>query len=236
MPLKVIDKKQEAKLNMYHVVIVRCDDNITIVDLNIAFKNAFGDFKAIVAEIDAAAQQAAVVITGIAADKSVSAVNLREKAAKTAGLIYAYAAKTGNNELKQAVNFSKTDLKNLKDAELAPVCQTIHDSGQANLAALADYGVTTAKLAALQADIDAYTAQIAKPRSAIVDRKTTKAGLKEKFSRADAVLKEQMDRLIDDFAEDHPEFVAQYKNARIIVDAKSKPKTSGGTGGTNPPA
>jgi hypothetical protein len=239
METMVMDSKQEAKFNMYQVVIMRCDDNITIVDLNIAFKNAFTDFKAFAAQIGAKAQTAGAVITGIAADKGVSAKDLREIGARIAGLIYAFAAKTGNNELKQAVDFSKSDLKELKDAELAPVCQNIHDAGVANKAALADYGVTNEKLAALQTAIDGYTGEVARPRAAIVDRKVTKAQIKELFKQADAILTEQMDNLIEDFAESNAEFVAQYKAARIIIDPQTGSKPEDETGGTatgNPPA
>jgi hypothetical protein len=237
METMVMDSKQEAKFNMYQVVILRCDDNITIVDLNTAFKNSFADFKAISAQIGAKAQIAGAVITGIAANKSVSRNDLCSNAARIAGLIYAYAAKTGNNELKQAVNFSKTDLIRLKDGEHAPVCQNIHDAGIANKNALVDYGVTTEKLAALQAAIDGYTGEVARPRAAIVDRKVTKAQIKELFKQADAILTEQMDNLIEDFAADNPEFVAQYKAARIIIDPKTGKKLTDETTGTgNPPA
>jgi hypothetical protein len=237
MQLKVLDKKQEAKLNMYGVVVMRCDDNVIIVDLNIAFKNAFTDFKAIAVEIGSKSQAAGAVITGIAADKLVSEEDLCAVAARNAGLIYAYAAKSGNNELKQAVNFSKSDLLHLKDGELAPVCQNIHDAGVEHKAALAQYGVTTEKLAALQTAIDVYTGEVARPRNAIVDRKVIKAQVKELFKQADAILVEQMDNLIEDFADENPDFVAQYKAARIIIDPKTGKKMTDDNGGTgNPPA
>lgn len=232
MELMTMDSKQEAKFNMYQVVIMRCDDNIAIVDLNTAFKNAFTDFKAISAQIGAKAQTAGSVITGIAANKSISKNALCSNAARIAGLIYAFASKTGNIELKQAVNFSKTDLMRLKDGEHAPVCQNIHDAGVANKPALADYGVTNAKLAELQTAIDGYTGEVSRPRAAIVDRKVTKAQIKELFKQADAILVEQMDNLIEDFAESNAEFVAQYKAARIIVD----PQTTSTPEGANPPA
>lgn len=235
MELKVMDSRQGAKFNMYNVVITRCDDNIAVVDLNIAFKNAFTGFKALVAQIGANAQKTGVVLKGIASDKIVSKENMCARAAKTGGLIYAYAAKTGNNKLKQAVNFSKTDLMRLKDGEIASVCQNIHDAGVENKAALSDYGVTNEKLADLQASIDGYTGEVAKPRSAIIDRKVTKAQTKDLFKQADAILVEQMDKLIEDFSDTNPAFVAEYNAARIIIDPKTGKKTTGEKGG-NPPA
>ncbi|MET0752036.1 MAG: hypothetical protein ABWZ66_01620 [Pyrinomonadaceae bacterium] len=235
MELKIMDSKQEAKFKMYNVVITRCDDNISIVDLNVAFKNAFTDFKAFVEQIGANAQKAGVVLKGITADKTVSKKDLSANAAKMGGLIYAYAAKNGNNGLKQSVDFSKSDLMKVKDGEIAAICQIIHDAGVENKAALKDYGVTDEKLANLQAAIDGYTGEVSKPRSAIIDRKVTKAQTKELFKQADEILVEQMDKLIEDFFDTNAEFVAQYKSARIIIDPKTG-KTITGENANNPTA
>jgi hypothetical protein len=118
---------------------------------------------------------------------------------------------------------------------LAPIYQNIDDAGVEHKDALAAYGVTDAKLADLQTAINGYTGEVAKPRNAIVDRKVTKAQIKDLFKQADEILVEQMDKLIEDFAEDNPEFVAQYNAARIIIDPKTGKKINSGTGG-NPPA
>lgn len=219
--MKILDAKQEAKLNMYQVVQALCDANDGIVKTNIAFQSAFADFKAKIAQIVAAAEMTSSVLTGIAADKSVSKQDLSVIAAAIAGLIYAYAAKTTNNTLKQAVNFSLSDISKLKDAEIGPRCQNIHESGVANLAALADFGVTSGKLADLQTAIDAYAAQISKPRTAITERSTIKANIRQYFKDADAILVEQMDKLVIDFKTDNRDFVKNYKSARIIVDPAS---------------
>jgi hypothetical protein len=227
MESKLLDARQEAKLKMYGVVTVRCDDNGDIIAGNLGFKTALEEFGTIVLDIGSHAQLAGAVITGIAVDKGASANTLCALAAKIAGLIYAYAAKTGNNTLKAAVNFSKSDLRALKDAELAPACRNVHGAGVANLAALKDYGVTAAKLAELQTAIDAYAAMVAGPRDAIVGRSVTKANIRDKFTKADFILRELLDKLIEGFAGDHPDFVAQYKSARKIVDPKSKAKENG---------
>lgn len=237
--MKSLDSRQEAKLNMYQVVQAHCDANTTIIGANIAFSNAFNDFKAKVAQISADAQKSSAVLTGIAADKSVSKQDLSRIGSQIAGLIYAFAAKTENNTLKQAVNFSVSDLSRLKDAEIAPLCQNIHDKGVENLDALKDYGITTAKLAELQTAIDGYTGHVPKPRSAITERATTKANLRQTFKQADAILVEQMDKLVENFTADNPDFVATYKSARVIVDPKTKAKQPNGdnvTGGNTPPA
>ena len=232
--MKILDARQEAKLNMYQVVQSLCDANTPIVETNKAFANALIEFKAKIAQIDVGTGLTSLVLTGIAADKSVSKQDLSVIATQIAGLIFAFAAKTGNNTLKQAVNFSTTDISKLKDGEIAPQCQNIHDSGVANLANLADYGVTTAKLDDLQTAINSYTGHVAKPRTAITERATTKANIKQYFKQADAILTEQMDKLVENFKADNPDFVSTYRNARIIIDpAKTTTKITGTATGTN---
>lgn len=234
--MRTLDSRQEAKLNMYDVVRTHCNGNSAIIETNAAFTTAFDEFKTKVAAIESAARISGANLTGIAADKSVSKQDLSRIASQTAGLIYAYAAKNGNNTLKQAVNFSASDLLRLKDAEIAPQSQSIHDKGVENLAALADYGVTAEKLADLQAAINSYAQSVPKPRTAIAERSTVKANIKQLFREADTILVEQLDRLIENFRKDHPDFVSTYKAARKIVDPKSKSKPEGETEGNNPPA
>jgi uncharacterized coiled-coil protein SlyX len=239
MQIKVIDKRQETKLNMFHVVIVLCDGKITIVNTNVAFKDSFTDFKAIVAQIDGNVQRAGEKRTGFAVDKKNSAGILCENASTVGGYLRAFAAKTGNNALKDAVDYSESDLSHLKDGELAPVCQQIHDRAVENKDALAPYNVTTAKLAALQTQIDDYVANATKPREAAIDRKGLKELNRQLVKQADNILKEQMDLLIKDFNAADPQFVIDYKNARIVIDAKTGKKVNEmnpGGNTSNPPA
>ena len=44
------------------------------------------------------------------------------------------------------------------------------------------------------------------------------------FSEAERCLTDGLDLLINQFAEEHPEFVAEFKNARVVADAPSTSK------------
>jgi hypothetical protein len=235
--MKMLDARQQAKLNSYDVVDTHFSDNAFIINSNTAFKNTVNEVKPIIANLKAAARQSGAVTAGITEGKNNLKQTLSQKAAKIAGLIYAYAAKNGNPELKAAVDFSPSELSRLKDGELAPRSQTIHDAGVANLAALADYGVTDEKLADLQTAITAYSQTAPQPRAAIADRSVVKANIKQLFAAIDKIFTEQLDRLIEDFAETHPDFVAGYKAKRKIVDPKTKsapPPSVTGSGGITP--
>ena len=237
--MKILTARQEVKLNMYEVVRMVVDQNSDIITASPVFVESFTEFKGVADGIRANAPLSGAVLTGITADKRVSKLSLSKTCAFVAGLGFAYAAKTKNNTLKAAFDFSENQLKRIKDGEIAARCQAIHDLLLENRAALEPYGVTTDKLQELQAAIDSYTATAPKPRTAVTNRSTIKANIKAQFARADKILEEQMDKLIENFAESAPDFVTEYKKARIIVDEKSKTKEgnpNGENGGNNPPA
>ena len=217
-----MNAKQDAKLSMYRAIAAYCDENTTIISTNAAFLAAFGDFKANIADINVAAQQEAAVITGITIDKNQSKQTLCNLTTEMAAMIYAYAATVGNNTLKMEVDFPVSALMKLRDDQLVPRCQNVRETGEANLAALADYGVTAANLQAVQAAIDDYSAIIAKPRTAIIDRKMQGAAIDGLFEANDSILKDRMDKLVIAFKAANPEFVQTYEAMRRVV----KPPTT----------
>jgi hypothetical protein len=212
-----MNANQEAKLRMYRATENYCGENSAIVDSNVAFKAAFDQFKANIAAIISTAQTDTVPLTGIAVDKNVYKQTLCEKAASIAAVIYAYAATVGNNTLKAEVNFPISELLRMREDSLPPRCQNIHDAGVANLAALADYGVTAAMLADFQTAVDRYSAETPKPRTAISQRKTTTVNLAALFDETDEILKDRLDRLVQIFKTAHPDFVRTYESTRRIV-------------------
>jgi len=140
-------------------------------------------------------------------------------AVETAGAVSACARKVKNNDLAAKVNVSASDMIGGRDTIAADTARNVHTAATANLASLASYGVTAAKLTALKAKIDAYAASIAKPRDAGGSTKTATEQMDAEFDAADAVLKDQMDSLVPQFKSANAAFVTDYQNARIIVDA-----------------
>ena len=88
--------------------------------------------------------------------------------------------------------------------------QNIHDVDAANLAAIADSETAT----------ENYSAETMKPR--VGNRKTATANLTALFKETDDILKNQMDKLIELYRADHPDFVNTYFETRIIVDPPTR--------------
>ncbi len=213
-----MNARQEAKLTMYRATEKHCDDNSTIIAAVPAFQTALINFKAKIATITNTAQLKDTPLTGMVVDKSSFKQTLCEMTADIAGVIFAFASATGNQTLKQEVNFTLYKLLKTRDEQLAPRCQNIHARGLENKAALVDYGITNTKLTDLQTAIDNYAAETPKPRTALSQRKTLTANLRQFFKDTDAILTEQMDKLVSNFKAANPDFVSTYETVRIIID------------------
>lgn len=213
-----MNARLEARLNMYHAVIAYCDENAVIVATVPAFQTALTSFKAKVSSIVSTSQLEEEITSGIATDKGVLRTTLCEQAADIAALVYAYAASVNNNTLKEAVDFSKSDLRLIKDDNLPQVCQNIHAAANDNLAALAPFGVTAGMLSSLDDLIEDYAEAVPKPRNATALKKTYASTLKNLYAEADTILKEQMDKTAISFKSANAVFYETYKNNRIILD------------------
>lgn len=210
--------RQEAKLTMYRAVETHCDDNASLIATVPAFQTAFNEFKTKIAEILSVEQLRDASLAGIAAGKSNLKQTLCRQTVDMAGIIYAFASETGNETLKAESQFSYSKLLQTRDDELAPRCQNIHARAAENKTQLADYGITTASLTALQKAIDDYQTETPKPRTAKSQRKTQTANLRRLFKETDDLLKTRLDKLVANFKTANPDFAAAYEANRIIID------------------
>ncbi len=84
-------------------------------------------------------------------------------------------------------------------------------------AALANYGVTAARLDDLEDSLDHYSEKIGSPRAATVKRRVRTLSLEDLFDKLRTV-HSRMDRLSVVFRSTAPDFLAAYETARVIID------------------
>ena len=213
-----MNTKQQNKLAMYLAVKAVVDANNSVWTSLPAFADGYTGFTTQIGNIQTLAQNQNLDTSGIAQDKQASKVAMATAAIGIASAVRAYAVKTKNNTLASAVDFNQSNLTGARDADAVENCQNIHDAANTNLAALAAYGVTAAKLTALQTAITAFSGLMGKPRQTIATGKTVTQQLSDAFNAADEALNEELDNLIGQFAGSNAKFVSDYQNARIIVD------------------
>lgn len=210
--------RQESKLNMYTAVLTHCNADPLIPPTVPAFATALAAFAIKHTAIFTTSTAEAAVIGGYAVDKATKRNSLCTQAADVAAAVYAYAVATNDLVLKEKMDISFSELKKLKDELLVQACSNIHADATAIVASLVPYGLTAAVLTSFNTNCTTYLTSVPIPRNAVSTRKAHGAALKQLFKEADAILKSQMDKLINQFKTNHPLFHAAYKHNRIILD------------------
>ncbi|MBI9038529.1 MAG: hypothetical protein JEY97_10380 [Bacteroidales bacterium] len=210
--------RQENKFSMYLAVQIVCNNFGIIWGEFIAFVKAFGDLQAIISQITETRLIQEGNTKGVAENKQKEEDEMINKTVSIASAVFAYASEIGDNELREKINYSPSKLKFSRDTILRDRCQLVHEEASKVIDNLGDYGILAADLVELQKEIDDYAAIIAKPRTAIATRATATAHLIELFKQGDEILYDRLDKLMEQYKSNNPDFYVNYKNARSIVD------------------
>ena len=179
-----MNTKQLNKLTMYLAVEGICDGTPTAWQSLQAFADAYTDLKLHVTNIQTFSQSQAQDTSGVAQDKQAARQAMCAAALPIANAVHAMAVKTKSNTLANAVDFSMSDLMGGRDVQSRDNCQNIYTTANTNIANLAPYGVTAAKLTALTNAIAAYNLLISKPRDTRAAGKTVTTNLQAEFDAA----------------------------------------------------
>lgn len=213
---------QENKRSMYITIKDVLSKSKQIWNSLPAFQEAVNEFETTIANIDIQRLIQEGKTTGISEDKQKLSTEMMQLTNEFASTIFAYASKTGNNELMKKVSYSPSKLTNARDTILKDICQLVHSEATNIIAQLADYGKTQADLEKLSKAIDNFNTILAKPRTAIALRKTATTKLVELFKNGDNILKNRLDKLVENFQQSQPKFYKEYKTARIIINTGSQ--------------
>lgn len=132
--------------------------------------------------------------------------------------VISYAELKKNEDLLKNVAYTDTDLKHSRDVELYQRSRVIQEAATPIIVHLEPYGILPVTLTNFQNDRLAYRAIIAEPRIATVVRASATQLLVTKFRDFSRVL-HRLDNAVPGFETVSPDFVSQYKGARIIVDS-----------------
>ena len=159
--------------------------------------------------------------TGIADNKQQLKGTVVMLAADASRKLTAYAMFTGNTVLLKEIKIGESVLMHQADADLKTKAQEIYDRAQANVAALATYGITAASQTALLNAINAFNAAIPKPRLGIDERKQATQQLVVLFETMDRALK-NIDAAVAIVKNTQPVFYKGYETARKVIGTGSK--------------
>ena len=210
---------QENKLSMYNTTLTTLDKNSSQVALIPALVSAKSKFASAVQAIRKTNLIQLKTTVGKTLDKKALKVQLVDEAYTLAAAVQAYASSINDNDLFQLVHFSRSTLLASEDEELPQRCNLILEQATSVEPQLADFGVTAATLAEVEGLISLWDSKSQQPRMAISERAAATQEIPDLFQQADKVLKEQVDKLMEQFRTSDPTFYDTYKGARKIVNA-----------------
>lgn len=230
-----MNNTQNNKLRAYQAVELVLESNQTTWASLPAFVTAAGEFSSVIAEILALAQTQASR-EGASNEKAYALEALGDAAFEVAAAVHAYAVTTQDFALEGRVDFARSTIVYGREASVLARVRDIHAAATEQLANLADYGITQAKLTALKKKIDAFEASLAKPRQQIAAGSAATQSLQGKFNEADEILNKRLDKLVYQFKGSAPDFLAAYQTARTVVDIRAtrKPERTNNTPAPTP--
>lgn len=212
-------RKQFANLRMYTAVDVVLTNFAAVVATVPALAAFQTELQSNISALLSNAEIQDTAADGVAVDKEQKRLSLCRSSATMAGIVKAMAEETGNTLLAAQMDITYSDLLRLKDGILAERCTTIHDAANDNLAALANYNITAARLTALTAAIDAFKNANTAPRSAEIEITAATTTVALTIKETKSLLEKRMDKVMEDFRDSNVDFYNQYKAARVVQDA-----------------
>jgi hypothetical protein len=211
---------QLIKTNMYRSSIDFCNLNDTIVQKIPMFAANLQFLKKNLDEIQLFGKLQGTDKTGLAIDKNKLKEKLITLATKYSNKVAIFAKGNSNDTLLQEIRFSVSDLEKLPGEKLVETVQIIHDRIEANIAALADQGITADTQKTFLESIVSFNKSLANPRIGIVEKRQATQKLQALFAAADAAI-EIMDLAAASAKDEFPDFYNGYRTARKLVDISS---------------
>ena len=214
--------KQENKLSMYLAVrLILTTFNGLWSGIG-AFAAAVGEFDVIITSIRDHFKEQQKTSKGVTDDKGSLRETLASKAMEIIGTLKAFASATDYRTLFENVNFTESDLVQVRDTLLVERCRLVAEEANANIGEMAEYNIDATKINALETLIDKFEAAIPTPRGAIVNKKEATGALVTDLEDGDKLVEERLDGLMEQFRNDEEEFYSEYHSAREIIDVGTR--------------
>lgn len=214
--------RNSNKLKMYKAVESLCTANATVWNGVPAFATAFGNFTAKVAVLDQLVLNQDVGIVGVKDVKDQERTETADLTHKVASALRVLGKNTANKSLLALLRFPDSELYYSGSATTLKLMNRVKDAAVQHVAALADYGIPQTQVDDLVLRVNQLSVTFGSTRNAIVDRGKTTELINETVREIDALLKKELDLLVEVLKSDHHAFALSYQLAREIVDLHGK--------------
>ena len=168
-------------------------------------------------EIKKTAELAGISLIGITEDKNSTLQSLNTMVFELSAILATYTKRTGNIEMHSEVDFPKSYLEGLKQADALRFAQRIFKLLNDNLIDLLGYGVEQTHIDELKIIVDAFSEALPVTQLSKAEHKAATEKLDKQITATDEKLKTQLDNMTISFQRKNPDFYNAYWNARQVT-------------------
>lgn len=209
--------EQTNRVTMFKTVDAYFDDNISIWGAMPLMQAAVTQHKTNLTAIDRAAQLQEIP-SGAADDKAAARDALEDVLFLICEALGVLGHTGNDHDLAALAGVTRTSLDRFDEEKLTNRATNVLAEANARKTALAGLNITQANLDELTQALARFNQSKANPRTATAEKKVQTQTLAGLIRATSSHLRNPTDRLVNMFLRSHPEFVAGYRAARVIVD------------------
>jgi hypothetical protein len=211
---------QKIRLRMYLATRNFVGQNIATANAIPKFAASYANLLSTIDEIQLIGEMQGINKTGLALDKNKLKKRLIALAVKHSNKVAILAKLNQNDTLLKEVRFNESDLVRLSEVTLKDRAKIIYEKAEANLANLAEQGLTAETQKQFMETITAFNNALETPRTGIAEKRKATQKLPVLFDKADSEI-EIMDLAATSAKDEYPDFFNAYKTSRKLVDSNS---------------
>jgi hypothetical protein len=213
-----MDVKQENRIRMFKATDLVLQQHESVWNGMAPFVAVAQQVTDGIAAIDLAVQKQSTATAGATLDRTTARDALEDVLFLVSEALGVLAHAAGDHELRDLTDLKPSDLQRMSDEELATRAQAIANQTTSRKTELATLHVSQANLDELTEALENFQTSKSAPRAAVANRMAQTESLPELINRVNTILRNQLDRMVNLFRRTHPDFVAAYRAARVIID------------------
>ncbi|HBS88593.1 MAG: hypothetical protein A2W91_18305 [Bacteroidetes bacterium GWF2_38_335] len=215
-------KKNEIEIiRMVDTTLDLVNKNSSVWSGNVPFHNVVIAITQKRSEINDNIQIQTKDFTGIAKEKKEKLTALVDRILDIAGFVLSYADETGQDDIYNLFDYSRTHLMRTKAEELTNKATNLYQFTVANLAVLEPYGLTEAFNNTLVTNRDALVTLIDSPQTAKNARKLATSQISALIKDISNILNRRLDYEMRAYKSTSPKFYLLYQQSRQIINIQT---------------
>lgn len=211
-------KREENKLTMYKGTLTLLKAKSSKTETLPVFAGLVGQFESALEGIESRHRVHQSKAVGAAQQKELLEDEMIDSLVLLGSAMFVYGVQQKDEEIKTAVKVTESKLKAMRDTDLLQRARTLQTKATELAAALADYGINESTLTSLKDQIDSYKAALENKEMSTAEKTASRQDLSDAFYKADDILKQMIDPMMELFRSTDKELYNAYHSARVIKD------------------